>query len=150
MKINFKHEDNEKKYADIFNMPRPASHAHPKISDAERAAQFSPFAALVGYDDEVDEAARVTESQDDLSEEQKAEIDEKLRILSAFAEEAPPVKITYFVPDEKKTGGSYVSLTGRFKCVKETERTVVIAERTEIEMDKIRKIDSPLFERFGL
>ena len=150
MKINFKHEDNEKKYADIFNIPRPVSHAYPKISDAERAAQFSPFAALVGYDDEVDEAARVTENWDDMSEEQKTEIDEKLRVLTSFAEEAPPVKITYFVPDEKKSGGSYVSLTGRFKCVKEAERTVVVAERTEIEIDRIRKVDSPLFERFGL
>ena len=145
-----KHGDNKKTYSDIFDMPHHVSHAYPHMSIGERAMQFSPFAALTGFDDEVDEEARVTENRDELSEDQKAEIDEKLRILEAFAEEAPHIKITYFVPDEKKSGGSYVSLIGRFKRIKEIERTVVVAERTEIEIDRIRKVDSPLFERFGL
>ena len=86
----------------------------------------------------------------EMSEDMKQELSEKLRILDACAEESPPVKITYFVPDEKKTGGSYVSLTGRFKCIREYERVVVVAERTEIKIDRIRKVESPIFERFEL
>ena len=138
------------KYDDIIDLPYPQKSTRQRMSRGDRAAQFSPFAALVGYEDAVEETARLTEEKLELAEDMKAIIDAKLGIIVDQLDSHPSVTITYFVPDEKKTGGSYVSLTGRFKCVKETERTVVIAERTEIEMDKIRKIDSPLFERFGL
>ena len=142
----FNHTDNEKKYADIFNMPRHVSKSYPKMSTEERAAQFGSFDALVGFNDEIDETARVTDEYDDLSDDQKAEIDEKLVWLSAFAETMPPVKVTYFVSDEKKSGGMYVCATGKFKCYDEYERCIVINERTNIPIDTVIDIESPIFE----
>ena len=143
-------KNSAEKYADIINMSRPQSPGRPKMSRHERAAQFSPFAALVGYDGEIDETARYTENETELSEEQKYNIDERLRILDACADQRPPVKITYFVPDEKKKGGAYISVTGKFKCVREYERDVLLEPKTSILIDRIRKVDSPVFEKFDI
>lgn len=145
MNENFKHEDNEKKYSDIFNMKRPTSYQYPKITDEERAAQFSSFAALVGYDDEIDETARITDSQRELSEDQKQELDEKLHFLNTCAAASPPVRITYFVTDGKKAGGSYICATGRFSRLDEYDGCVIINEKTKISIGSIYEIESPLF-----
>ena len=96
------------RYSDIINLPHHVSVKHPQMSMTERAAQFNPFAALTGYDDAVEETARLTESQAELTESRKAALDEALReILSA--ETRPQVTIRYFLPDEKKAGGRYVT-----------------------------------------
>ena len=146
MNKGFNHTDNEKKYADIFNMSRPVSKAYPQISIEERAAQFGSFDALVGLDDEMDETARITEQPSNLSEDQKAEINEKLTLLNACAEVAPPIKVTYFVSDERKKGGMYVSATGRFKRYDEYERCIVINERTNIPIETVVAIDPVMFD----
>lgn len=146
MSEGFNHTDNEKKYADIFNMPHHVSRVHPRMSREERAGQFSSFEALVGFEDEIDETARYTEQASEMSEDQKAEIDEKLALLNACAEAAPPIKVTYFVSDEKKKGGMYVSATGRFKRFDEYERCIVINERTNIPIDTVVAIESVLFD----
>ena len=145
-----KNEKGTEKYSDIIDMPRPVSPYRKKMTARERAAQFSPFAALVGYDDEIVEAGRCTEKETELSEDQKREIDERLHFLMALAEHRPPVKITYYVPDEKKSGGSYVTVAGKFKSVRAYERDVLIGDRAGIPIERIRKVDSPVFEKFDI
>ena len=141
----FNHTDNEKKYADIFNLSRPKSKGYPKISMDDRAAQFSSFEALVGLDDELDETARTTDHAPELSEDQKSDIDEKIRILNDCAVAEPIVKVAYFVSDEKKSGGIYVCMTGKFKRLDEQNKCIVINERTNIPIDTVINIDSTLF-----
>ena len=82
--------------------------------------------------------------------DQKREIDERLHLLMALAEHRPPVKITYYVPDEKKSGGSYVTVAGKFKSVRAYERDVLIGDRAGIPIERIRKVDSPVFEKFDI
>ena len=146
MSDSFFHTDNEKKYSDIFNLPRHVSKAYPRMSVEDRATQFGSFEALVGFDDEIDETARTTDEAYELSEDQKAEINERLIILNACAEAAPPIKITYFVRDEKKSGGMYVCATGKFKRFDEGESCVVINDRTQIPVDSVIKIESPILD----
>ena len=143
---DFFQTDNEKKYADIFNMPRHVSRAYPKMSAEDRAMQFGSFEALVGFEDEIDETARITDDAYELSEDQKAEINERLKILNACAEAEPAVKITYFVFDAKKEGGMYVCATGKFKRFDEIENCVVINERSKIPTDSVIKIESPIID----
>ena len=138
--------DNEKKYADIFNMPRHVSKAYPKMAAEDRAMQFGSFEALVGFEDEIDETARTTDEAYELSEDQKAEINERLIILNACAEACPPIKITYFIRDEKKSGGVYVCATGKFKSFDEIENCVVMNERTMIPVNTVVKIESPILD----
>lgn len=143
-------ESCNEKYGDIIDMPRPSSPNRKKMTARERAAQFSPFAALVGYDDEIVEAGRCTEKETELSEDQKRELDERLNLLMALADRRPPVKITYYVPDEKKSGGSYATAVGKFKCVRTYERDVLIGESAAIPIERIRCLDSPVFEKFDI
>lgn len=96
---------NNNKYDDIINLPPPISKKHPRMSRENRAAQFSPFAALTGYDSAINEKGRLTENKRQLSEDEKTVISEKLRMIS----ECLParVEITYFIPDKRKDGGRY-------------------------------------------
>ena len=146
MSDGYKHGDNEKIYADIFHMCRPVSYTYPRMSDEERSAQFSPFAALVGYDDEIDESARVTDEMSSLSDDQMQELNERINILDSCAEARPPVKVTYFVSDEKKSGGMYISATGTFKSVDKYEKCIIINDRTAIPIETVVNIESPIFE----
>jgi len=138
--------ENDKVYSDIFNMPRHVSHAYPRMAMEERAAQFGAFEALTGFDDDIEEEARATDEMRELSEDMKAELDERLRILNSCADAHPPVKITYFVSDEKKSGGVYLCATGRFNRTDEYARQVIINERTNIAIDAIVDVRSPIFE----
>ena len=103
------------KYDDIINLSHPTSKKHPRMPIRDRAAQFAPFAALVGYDDAVEETARVTDEMVEQSDEMKAVIDEKLRYLSERIGEMPTILVTYFLPDSKKSGGEYKIFEGRLK-----------------------------------
>jgi hypothetical protein len=96
------------------------------MSQRDRAAQFAPFAALVGYDNAVRETACETNEKFTLSEEQKSEINMKLNLLSEHLDEHPDVQITYFLPDKRKSGGEYVTATGCIEKIDEFERMVVI------------------------
>ena len=93
-------------YDDIIDLPRPKSR-HEPMPMSDRAAQFSPFATLTGYGDAIDETARLTDVRIELSEEERAELDYKQQYLSTL--DAPTVSVTYFVPDERKSGGAYVT-----------------------------------------
>lgn len=115
-------------YEDIVNLPPHISMKYPQATMADRAARFSPFAAITGYEDMVLEAARVTEEKIDLDEGTKAMLNEKLQMIIEFLDERPIVTITYFVPDKKKAGGTYVNFTDTVKCVDEYERIVLMMD----------------------
>ena len=107
--------ESEEKYGDILNLPHHQSKVHPQMSIYDRAAQFSPFAALTGHEAAIKETARLTEEQVELDEDKQEELNEKLQTLIAYATEHPTVSVTYFKPDDKKTGGEYVTATGIFQ-----------------------------------
>ena len=103
------------KYKDMLHLPRPVSATHPRMSLQNRAAQFSPFVALTGYDDALRETVRLTERFIELDEDRKQEIDRQLYYIHEHLTQKLPVKVTYFVPDSKKEGGSYITLRDVFR-----------------------------------
>ncbi len=131
-------------YADIINLPHHVSKVHPQMSMHQRAAQFSPFAALVGYEDVVEETARQTAPERELNEDEKAELDRRISIIAAHLSEHPVVTIEYFVPDERKDGGEYVFKSGKVEKIVPTERIVVVDDEA-IRMDLIVGIEGELF-----
>lgn len=116
------------------------------MSMSDRAAQFSPFAALTGYDDAVNETARLTERKIELDEEQLQRLDQKFRMITDAAAEYPEVMFTYFVQDEKKTGGRYVELTDVIRKVDEANRLIITRTGIKISMKDVLNIDSPLLK----
>lgn len=135
MKIQVTHQ-----YDDIIDLPHHQSKKRPHMPLIDRAAQFSPFAALTGYDDEVKEAARVTDEKIELSEEMKHKLDEILQILREHIEEKPQASFTYFLQDTKKAGGSYVTVTGKVKRIDEYRQRIVLTEGLQIPIADILKI----------
>ena len=125
-------------YDDIIDLPRPKS-KHEPMPMSDRAAQFSPFAALTGYGDAIDETARLTDARIELSEEERAELDYKQQYLATL--DSPTVTVTYFVPDERKTGGAYVTHTGVLKRVDEVERMVVFEDGLRVPLDEVVDIN---------
>ena len=116
---------------------------------AERAAQFSPFAALAGYDEAVRETGRVVGRRIELSEDEKAELDQKQQIFLVALElgKQPTVTVTYFQPDlNKKNGGEYISYTGMLKGIKEAESCLVFADGMEVHLPDVVDLRSNLFE----
>ncbi len=136
-------------YDDIINLPHHTSASRPHMSAHDRAAQFSPFAALTGYDSAIDETARLTDKRVELDEYSKAALNEKLcMIQEQMAEqmdEQPEVSITYFQPDNKKSGGAYITATGYVKKIDEYERTVVMRDVTKIPIEDILAIEGEMF-----
>ena len=129
------------KYDDIINLPHHVSPTRPQISIIDRAAQFSPFAALTGHSAAVKETARLTEGKVDLSDDTMAYLSEQLTMIQARLDEELTVSITYFVPDAKKSGGEYVTHTGAVKKIDEYERVVVMQDKKAIPIDDILEIE---------
>ena len=137
-------------YSDILDLPHHASAKHARMRKVDRAAQFSPFAALTGYDAEVRETARLTDVRMELDESKKYMLNEKLRLILRILEKKPEIAITYFVPDEKKTGGAYKRVTGVVKKIDEFKRTVVMTDETIIAIEQIIEIDGDCFDALKL
>ena len=133
------------RYDDIINLPHHVSQKHAPMARADRAAQFSPFAALTGYDDAVKETARLTDERVELDESSKAALNERLLMIQGQLDDQPQVSIIYFQPDDKKAGGTYITATGSVKKIDEYERTAVMKDGTKISIDDIIKIDGDLF-----
>ena len=129
------------KYDDIINLPHHTSPRHPRMPISDRAAQFAPFAALVGYDDAVEETARVTDDMIEHSEEMKAMLDEKLRALTEMLERSPEITVTYFVPDKRKSGGEYKRFNGRLKRLDGYEKVMIFEDGKRIAYDKIYALE---------
>lgn len=128
-------------YEDIINLPHPTSPKHPRMSLYDRAAQFSPFAALTGHEKAIEETRRLTEEKMELDEEEKAKLNEKLRILQKNINQNKQITITYFVPDERKTGGAYVTSTGTLKKIDVYNKNLILNGDIIIPMDEIKKIE---------
>lgn len=141
-------DKNAHRYDDIINLPHPTSVNHPRMSLYDRAAQFSPFAALTGHDAAIKETARLTEQKIELSEDMISRLNEKLQIVADHLE--TEVTITYFVPDERKSGGAYVSHTGMVRRIDDYEHTLIMTDKTVIPIEQICEIESELFGEMGI
>ena len=137
--------ENDHRYDSIKKLPHYQSVTRPHMSLYDRAAQFSPFAALTGYDDAVKETARLTDTKAELDEYEKAAINERLNRIQDTFDVQPEVSITYFLPDKKKSGGAYITVTGCVKKVDEYEHVVVMRNGTKIPIDDIAEIDGEVF-----
>ena len=135
-----------RKYDDILHLPHPTSKRHPRMPISDRAAIFSPFAALTGHAAAIQETARLTDQKIELDEDTKAELDRRQAILLEHIAEQPEVTITWFCPDEKKSGGAYVVTVGRLKRVDETAGTLRLADGMTIALDEIVDLQSDLFQ----
>lgn len=124
-------------YDDIINLPAHISSRHPHMSMIERAAQFSPFAALTGYGDVIKETQRLTDRKPELSAEEKDVLDAKLRMACELPGERPKIVITYFVPDEKKSGGAYHTASGRIKKIDAYEHKIILDNGTKIDVERV-------------
>jgi hypothetical protein len=133
-------------YDDIINLPHHVSTTHPHMTAIDRAAQFSPFAALTGYGAAIIETARLTDKRIELDEYLKDALSDKLQIIADRINEHPEIAITYFQPDAKKNGGAYATVVNTVKKIDEYERVVVIADGTSIPIDEIISINGQLFE----
>lgn len=135
----------DNKYDDIINLPHHTSSKHPRMSMIDRAAQFSPFAALTGYDAAVKETARLTDERIELDDSSKMELDERLRLVQENLEDAPEVTITYFKPDDKKSGGAYLSVTGTVKKIDDYGKSVIMQDKQKIPIEEIIQIEGEIF-----
>lgn len=133
-------------YDDIINLPHHVSSTHPHMTAIDRAAQFSPFAALTGYDAAIKETARLTDERVKLDEYMKDVLNDRLLIISDRIKEHPEIAIIYFQPDAKKNGGTYVTAISTAKNIDEYERVVVMTDGTSIPIDEIISIDGQIFE----
>ncbi len=130
----------ENRYDDIINLPHHVSENHPHMSMLDRAAQFSPFAALTGHGAAIEETARLTDERIELDENRKEIINEKLKFIAESADDAPEVTVVFFVPDGRKFGGEYVSLTSKVKKIDAYKRDIVFVEGTIVPIDNIYDI----------
>lgn len=130
----------ERNYDDIIHLPHPVSKKHPQMSLIDRAAQFSPFAALTGHEEAICETARVVEKQIILDEDEKAVLDERLQVIKAHLSEHPKVTITYFKPDSLKQGGTYETICDKVKKIDEYENKLVFVNGMEIRFEHLIQI----------
>ena len=128
------------KYGDIINLPHPTSLNHPRMSLHDRAAQFSPFAALTGHHAAIAETGRLTDQRIELDESEIARVDAALQHLQELLPERPTVSITYFVPDERKSGGSYQTVTGEVKRIDAVSGMIQMTDRREIPIEDVFSI----------
>ena len=132
---------NIEKYKNIINLPHHVSKNHPQMSLYERSAQFAPFAALTGFEDEVEETARLTDEKIDIDEEIRKKLDRKIQIIKAKISLKPKVSITYFIPDFRKEGGKYEKKEGYVSKVDEYTKCIVFYDKSKIKIEDIIKIE---------
>lgn len=125
------------KYDDILYLPHPVSRRRGSMSNYDRAAQFSPFAALTGFDATIEEAGRLTDRRIELDEAEKELLNEKLQEILEHIDAQPQVTITHFVYDQRKAGGAYISTTGRVKKIDTYSRAILFTDGTAIPVSEI-------------
>ena len=132
-------------YDDIIELPHPTSTKHSRMPILVRASIFSPFAALTGHGDAIQETARLTETKIELDEDTKAVLDLKQQILADKIDEWPEVSVVWFRPGEEKDGGQDVTTTGQLKKVDDIERTLRLVDGTTIPLDDVLELRSDCF-----
>ena len=138
------------RYDDIINLKRPESDKHPPMSRLARAAQFSAFAALTGYEDYISEEGRLTDLRGELDENEKNLLDLKLRILEENAESSPEITVTVFVPDKIRSGGKYVTATGIFKKIDKVKQELVTEDGGTFPVGDILAVEGEIFGLCGI
>ena len=121
-------------YDDIINLSRPQYHDLPPMSIHDRAAQFSPFAALVGYDAAVEETARLTDSRREMEEDEINELNRQLSELNKRLSERPRIRVTYFIRDKKKEGGRYASKIGNARTIDQAENRIIFTDGESVSV----------------
>lgn len=130
-------------YEDILYLPHHVSGTRRQMSMTDRAAQFSPFAALTGYDAAIRETARLTDSSVDLEGDEKALLDRRIQLLFRHLDREPRITVTYFVPDRRKSGGAYETVTGQVRKIDPLEQALFLGDGTRIPFDRIRYLEEP-------
>ncbi len=133
-------------YDDIIQLPHHVSTKRKHMSMADRAAQFAPFAALTGFEEEVKETARLVDHEILLDDESKEKLNEKIRIISFFVKDHPLIIVTYFIDDLKKDGGRYEAYSGNVRRIDETNHQIIFMDKMKIDIYKIFDIRSNLFQ----
>ncbi|WP_020224652.1 hypothetical protein [Holdemania massiliensis] len=136
-------------YEDLIDLPHPVSKIHPPMARMDRAAQFNPFAALTGYEEEIEEAARLTEEKIVLDEDEKRFLDKQLQYLLTQIQRQPLIEVLYFVKDEKKVGGAYMMKKGRLKKIDSYQKHIIFTDGTRVAFADLRQLDSDLFPISG-
>lgn len=136
--------DAREQYGDIIDREHYVDPNHPPMARLNRAAQFSPFAALTGYEDLIDEAARHTEEWAEPDDSAKEEIARRLNVLLAAA--PAEVTVTWFVPDGKKSGGAYRTVAGKIRRYSETGKRLYLDSGEAIPLETVTDLRSPYFE----
>lgn len=137
--------NDEHRYDDMIDLPHHVSSKRPQMSLYDRAAQFAAFKALTGYEDCVAEAARLTGERIELDDASLSLLNGKIQILQDEIKSHPNITVTYFVPDKKKAGGEYVTLSGSIKRIDEVERTIIFSDGKTIQIDDVIDLQSELF-----
>lgn len=139
------YREDTSEYNDIINLIHPTSVKHPRMSLKDRAAQFAPFSALTGHKEAIDETARLTDNQLNLDPDVISNLNEKLKIINENIGTDNEITFTIFVPDLKKQGGSYQEYTGIVRKYDEFNNTLIMRDKTIVEINKIADIKSDLF-----
>lgn len=134
-------------YSDIIDLPHHVSRRHPQMPMASRAAQFSPFAALTGYDAAIDETARLTDEMVDLTEDRLTMLDRKLALLRECISARPRVSVVYFEPDERKEGGAYISRKGIVKKIDDVTHSLTLESGEVIPAERITELEGDVLSR---
>ena len=135
-----------KNYDDILDFCYTGVEHHARMPRESRAAQFAPFAAMVGHDAAIAEVERLTEKRILLDEEAIRELDERLRYLDALIDSTPEVSITYFKPDERKSGGAYLTARGHLSRICKDTKTVFLSSGITVPIEEIVEVNSTLFD----
>ncbi len=137
--------NNDHQYDDIIDLPHHVSKKHKQLGKESYAAQFSPFAALTGYDGIVSEAARFTDERIELGETDLEILSMKLQIIAEHIKERPEITFTYFLKDEKKSGGSYLTQTGNIKQINDVERLLLFTDGSKLPIDDVVDMQGEIF-----
>ena len=136
---------NSHNYDDIIHLAHHVSKKHPKMPFMNRAAQFSAFAALDGYDAAIKETSHLTDAFIELDEYQKEHLDKQLLLIREHLKDTPKIEVTYFKPDEKKNGGAYLTFCGHAKYIDEYNRRILFTDKTALLIEHIYSISGELF-----
>ncbi len=139
---------NPHKYDDMIGLGHPISRTHPPMARIKRAAQFASFDALTGFGAAIHEAGRETEEKKELSEDEIDMINAKLAVIQYHIKEQPNIAVTYFIPDDKKSGGRYVTVSGNVRKLDGLERVIMMVDGTRIPIEDVRMIEGDLFRAF--
>ena len=128
-------------YDDIINLDHPTSKKHKRMSLHSRAAQFAPFSALTGLEEKVYETARYTQPRHELTDDEKSVLNMNMQIITDNIDFHPLVTIIYFVPDDKKKGGSYQKISGKIRRIEQTEDVIIFENNIKIKISDIMIIN---------